>query len=66
MTTTIYWAPWYQDTEPHIDNYLAHYDIEGVYQDLVKDKENRNVSDNFFNCHAFKGFCKELYLERHF
>ena len=64
MTTTIYWSPWYRGTEPYTDNYLAHYNIEGVYQDLVKDKETRNVSDNFFNCHAFKSFCKNLYFLR--
>ena len=64
MTTTIYWSPWYQEMEPYTDNYLAHYDVENVYQDLVKQKETRNVSDNFFNCHAFKSFCKNLYLLR--
>lgn len=58
---TVYWSPWYLDHSAYVENYLAHYDPEKVYVDLVKQKENRNISDNYFNCHAFKNFCKNLY-----
>jgi hypothetical protein len=61
MTTTIYWSPWYRDHKIYTENYLAYYDLEKVYVDLVKNKEERNIADNFFNCHAFKNFCKNLY-----
>lgn len=58
---TIYWSPWYRDHKIYTENYLAHYDLEKVYVDLVKNKEDQNIADNFFNCHAFKYFCKNLY-----
>jgi len=58
---TIYWSPWYLDHKIYTENYLAHYEPEKVYVDLVKNKDEKNISDNFFNCHAFKNFCKNLY-----
>ena len=58
---TVYWSPWYRDHSSYVENYLAHYEPEKVYTDLVKQKETRNISDNYFNCHAFKNFCKNLY-----
>ena len=62
--TTVYWSPWYQNTTLYTENYLTHYPMDSVYKDLLSSKETRNIRDNFFNCHAFKGFCKELYLLR--
>ena len=64
MTTNIYWSPWYQAEEPYNDHFLTHYPLENVYTDLLKTKESRNVVDNFFNCHAFKSFCKNMYMVR--
>jgi len=62
--TTVYWSPWYQNSNIYTENYLAHYPMDSVYKDLSEHKETRNVRDNFFNCHAFKNFCKDLYLLR--
>ena len=64
MTTNIYWSPWYQAEEPYDDHFLTHYPLEKVYPDLLKNKNPRNVVDNFFNCHAFKSFCKNMYMVR--
>ena len=58
---TIYWSPWYRDHKLYTENYLTHYEPVKVYTDLVKNKEECNIEDNFFNCHAFKNFCKNLY-----
>lgn len=58
---TVYWSPWYRDHKVYAENYLAHYEPEKVYVDLVKQKEEKNIADNYFNCHAFKNFCKNLY-----
>ena len=62
--TTVYWSPWYHDSNLYTDNYLTHYPIESVYKDLAKNKDSNNVTDNFFNCHAFKNFCKNMYYLR--
>ncbi len=59
--TTVYWSPWYQGEEPYIEHYLTHFPLEKVYDNLVKNKDNNNLTDNFFNCYAFKSFCKNLY-----
>lgn len=58
---TIYWSPWYGDHKTYTENYLSHYELEKVYIDLVKNKNEENIADNFFNCHAFKSFSKNLY-----
>lgn len=58
---TVYWSPWYMNHDLYTENYLTHYEPEKVYTNLVKNKENSNIGDNFFNCHAFKNFCKNLY-----
>jgi hypothetical protein len=58
---TIYWSPWYRDYKLYAENYLTHYEPEKVYPDLVKQKDEQNIADNYFNCHAFKNFCKNLY-----
>lgn len=58
---TVYWSPWYVDHSIYTDGYLTHYEPENVYTSLVKNKDNANITDNFFNCHAFKNFCKNLY-----
>ena len=58
---TVYWSPWYVDHSIYTDSYLTHYEPENVYTSLVKNKDNTNIADNFFNCHAFKNFCRNLY-----
>ena len=43
--TTVYWSPWYHDSNLYTDNYLTHYPIESVYKDLAKNKDSNNVTD---------------------
>lgn len=60
----VYWSPWYRDERLYKENYLTHYEIDNLYADLVKKKDNSNFADNFFNCYAFKGAIKNTYCLR--
>jgi len=61
---TVYWSPWYRDVNIYKENYLCYHDIDSVYSDLVKNKNEENISDNFFNCYAFKDTLKNMYCLR--
>lgn len=61
---TVYWSPWYINSQVYNEHYLTHYGLDNVYTDLVVHKDKSNTRDNFFNCYAFKDAMKNMYCLR--